>query len=107
MKRFDYDRDDKLVYTDVCEFFMPKNPTIRNHLRNRINVNDKNLDPNVSSNSATFLRRLFHKLLQIELNVDKVKQLLMQSPDFDVVAAFEIVRRETAKQQEKINIDEF
>jgi len=63
LKRFDNDRDDKLSYLDVCEFFMPKDKVLQKMLAERVSIDNQNITRKLNNVSARHLRKLFHKLL--------------------------------------------
>jgi len=54
----------------------------------------------LSAESSRRLRRLFHKLLQIELNIEKMKQHLVCNPGFSVLKAFDLACRASGREDE-------
>ena len=77
--------------------------TFRNRVKN-INASYSRV---ISKRSAIHLRKLFHKLLMKEQNIEKMKTFLVSNQHVDIVKAFDTLNRCSENKQEKINVDAF
>ena len=100
MKRYDNDRDGKITYTDICDIFKPREPTLAKELKTRLPFDHKSTEKNLSYQTLACLRTLFHKTLQVEQNIELLKCELHSRPDFNMSRAFESINRTNASGNE-------
>lgn len=93
MKRYDNDRDGKMTYTDICDIYRPRDPTLAKELKTRLPFDHKSTEKNLSYSTLACLRTLFHKTLQVEQNIELLKSELHSRPDFDLSSAFKVINR--------------
>lgn len=108
MKRYDNDRDGQLTYKDICDIYKPRDPVLSAELDRRLPYDHKATEEQLSYQTLTLLRTLFHKTLQVEQNVELLKSELQGRPDFELSQAFEVINRTNkAANENYISIHEF
>ena len=93
LKRYDNDRDGLLTFTDIQDIFMPREPELKREFKRRLPFDHLRSGQELSYETLTQLRSLFHKTLQTEQNVELLKLEFQKSPDFDINQAFEVINR--------------
>ena len=101
IKRYDCNRDGLLNYTEVCEFFKPKDVSLSNQFISRAK---NNMSLAVSDQAKQSLREIFLQILRVELDNEMTKSEMHSRPNFSLATAFELMNRVNDIQNDKITV---
>jgi hypothetical protein len=93
MARIDANRDGILTYTDICDVFRPRNPSLAREFGQRMPM-ELQTSSVISGKATKLIKKLFTTLVRVENHIQSLKKALLRRPDFDVDTAFNILNME-------------
>ena len=93
MARIDANRDGILTYTDICDVFRPRNPSLAREFGQRMPM-ELQTSSVISGKATKLIKKLFTTLVRVENHIQSVKKALLRRPDVDVDTAFNILNME-------------